>query len=363
MAQQIFTTPGADTFEVPAGITSITIKCWGAGGGSGASDDALANSFGERGGGGGFAQGTITVTPLDTLTIHVGGKGGGGTWVSTGGGGGGGGRSSVYNGATPYIVAAAGGGGGGGDNSNAASGVGGVGGGGTQSAGGALGTGGSNGTAGASLAGGNGGNSGAATGNGGENNGGITAGGDAGNIVTANFAGGGGGGSGYFGGGGGGGSVSGSAGGGGGGGGSNYVSGTDIVNTQAVAGTGAGQGDADYQAGTGDGGAKLSSLSTNGNDGEDGAVVIIWASVTYKMEGITKDRNGNVLGNCDCHLFKLSDATTISWIGFDESDSTGLYSIGSITDNDSSYFMTAWKDNTPHVFDAGDHVLTPVEDV
>jgi len=306
MAQQIFTTPGADSFPVPAGVTSITIKAFGPGGGSGASDDALANAFGERGGGGGFAKGTITVTPLETLTLHIGGKGLGGTWVSTGAGGGGGGRSSVYRGATPLIIAGGGGGGGGGDNSNAASGVGGVGGGatggaggdagtatggggGTTSAGGALGTGGSDGTAGGALSGGNGGNSGAATGNGGEANGGTTDGGDGGSIVTANFAGGGGGGSGRYGGGGGGGSVAGSAGGGGGGGGSNYVSGTDTTSTQAVGAVGAGQGDPDYQAGTGDGGAKLSSLSTDGNDGEDGAIVISWSSDVIASVGKSVD--------------------------------------------------------------------------
>jgi hypothetical protein len=53
---QTFSTPGAATFTVPPGVTTVTIKAWGAGGGGG--NDATAAQGG--GGGGGFVQVTQT---------------------------------------------------------------------------------------------------------------------------------------------------------------------------------------------------------------------------------------------------------------------------------------------------------------
>lgn len=110
------------TFTVPAGVNSINIKAWGAGGGSGTWDAT------SRGGGGGFASGNLAVTPLSVLDIYVGtgggysttgglggwpngGKGGDGSFSN---GGGGGGFSAVFASGdftTPFIVAGAGGGG------------------------------------------------------------------------------------------------------------------------------------------------------------------------------------------------------------------------------------------------------------
>jgi len=156
-----YSTAGTSVFNVPDGVTSVTVKAWGAGAG-GASGGT--QSVGGAGGGGGYVQGTITVTPGEQLNIHVGGKGEKGTFPGdlSGGGGGGGGRSSVSRGNTALFIAGAGGGGGGGDNSSStAGGAGGVGGGttggsggnsgtavgaggGTQSDGGAAGTGGAN---------------------------------------------------------------------------------------------------------------------------------------------------------------------------------------------------------------------------
>lgn len=86
-----------------------------------------------------------------------------------------------------------------------------------------------------------------------------------------------------------------------------------------------------------------------------------YTATTYKMEGVTKDIDGNTLGNCDCHLFKLDGPETdATWVAFDESDGSGNYSFTGLTDNDAKYFVIAWKDNTPHVFDCTDHVLVPV---
>lgn len=107
-------TGGSQSLAIPAGVTKINVKLWGAAGGgrSGAS------------GGGGYSSGDIAVTPGETLTLIVGcgghglsgdgagGYGGGGT---SGGGGGGGGRSAVRRSSTELITAA---GGGGGDDDN-----------------------------------------------------------------------------------------------------------------------------------------------------------------------------------------------------------------------------------------------------
>ena len=226
-----FSSAGSSSWTVPANVTSITVKAWGAGGGGG--DGSWT------GGGGGFAQGTITVTPGETLKVYVGGGGAGGGYYGPGGGGGGG-YSAVTRGSSPEIyLIQAGGGGGAGTSTNSTSG--GAGGGisgvdasgsaggkkGTTSAGGAGGTGASgNGTTGQANQGGLGGTSG---GSGGGGSGGTNGGGAGGSIY---FAGGGGGG-GKYGGGGGGADYSYAY---GGGGGSDLVTGTNTVET---AGSGA----------------------------------------------------------------------------------------------------------------------------
>jgi hypothetical protein len=111
-----FSHTGADqTYVVPAGITAIHVKLWGAGGG-------------REGGSGAFVSGNLAVTPGETLTIIVGGGGvlgpNSGLSASAYGGGGmavgdtffgpagaGGGRSAIRRGSTELVTAGAGGGG------------------------------------------------------------------------------------------------------------------------------------------------------------------------------------------------------------------------------------------------------------
>lgn len=115
-------TGGDQTFTVPAGITTIYCKIWGAGGGNGR---AGGWSYGSDGGGGGHTRAMLTVTPAENLTIKVGS--GGKTAVnasSYGGGGGavnasdtvycgqGGGGSYIFRSTTPLLIAGGGGGGG-----------------------------------------------------------------------------------------------------------------------------------------------------------------------------------------------------------------------------------------------------------
>ena len=117
-------TGAVQTYTVPAGVTSINIKTWGAQGNS--------SVAGSAGGLGGYAEGNLAVTAGQVLNVNV---GGGGTSSLTGGfngggaaganpgcatarGGGGGGASDVR--IAPYalanrVIVGAGGGGGGGD--------------------------------------------------------------------------------------------------------------------------------------------------------------------------------------------------------------------------------------------------------
>lgn len=90
-------------------------------------------------------------------------------------------------------------------------------------------------------------------------------------------------------------------------------------------------------------------------------LVVRPAALLYKLEGVTKDKDGAVLSACDCHLFKLNATEDdADWQAFDESDGSGNYSFTGLTDNDAKYYVVAWRDDTPHVMDATDHVLVPV---
>ncbi|MGB3009112.1 MAG: hypothetical protein WBB33_02035 [Candidatus Saccharimonadales bacterium] len=298
---QIYNTQGSDTFVVPAGVTSLTFKMWGAGGGGGGG--GAAGGTGGAGGGGGYITGLISVTPGETLSVYVGGGGSGGLFNNRGNdagdGGGGGGYSSLYRNTTALAVAAGGAGGGGaraaspggaggaGGGTNGVSGTavgnGGAGGAGTPSAGGSGGTGGGNpGTAGASLAGGAGADGRTNAGADGSGvAGGLATGGDGGQAnINTTRPGGGGGGSGWFGGGGGGSTTNANTNaGGGGGGGSSYIV-AGATGTSNIAGSGTTPGNSgDSNRGTaGNGGAGGPVLTGSGTSGSNGLVVLTYGS-------------------------------------------------------------------------------------
>lgn len=292
-----------DSFTIPSGVTSVTIKTWGAGGGGG---DSGGSGYGGAGGGGGYAKAVISVSTGDQFLVTVGSGGAGGS--GNGLAGDGGGYSSVtLKSPSTLLVQAGAGGGGGGTRSNATGGAGGAGGGsngvagsngsgttpggggarGTTSAGGAGGSAGTGGTAGASGAAGQGGNGGgsasnncssAVTGRGGA---GGSGGGGLGGTDTSSCSDGAGGGGGRYGGGGGGSSNSTTRGGGGGGGGSDYIiaSGSSKVET-AGSGTTPGN-DADPERGTAGEGGLGTNSSGNTTSGTDGGVVI-----SYTIPGV-----------------------------------------------------------------------------
>jgi hypothetical protein len=126
-ASQTFNATGADqTFIVPAGVTSINVQLFGAGGGV---FNNYLNYGAGLGGYGGSTEGTLAVTPGEQLTIIVGKTGNpsnvGATTYGGGGAGGycpppsscsakggaGGGRSAVRNSAGVELMTAGGGGG------------------------------------------------------------------------------------------------------------------------------------------------------------------------------------------------------------------------------------------------------------
>lgn len=239
-----FSTPGSQSFVVPANVSKITISATGSRGGS--DPEAPACTPGH----GGQLEATFAVTPASVLSITVGGAGGdttteaggaggvggggaGGTGTGKDGGGGGGGASTVgLSGGAPLLVAAGGGGcgafqhgaGEGGGNDGATGGPG------AKALGGA---------AGGTIFGGAGGASAnvadpkGAAGSAGQ--------GGAGAGAPTQNGGGGGGGGGYFGGGGGGGVRFAESTAGGGGGGSDFF-GAGAFNLASTQGAGAGNG-------------------------------------------------------------------------------------------------------------------------
>jgi hypothetical protein len=71
-AATVFTSPGANTWTCPAGVTQVYAECWG-GGGSGGTGSSNFNGAG--GSGGEYAAAFINVTPGNTYNYTVGGGG------------------------------------------------------------------------------------------------------------------------------------------------------------------------------------------------------------------------------------------------------------------------------------------------
>ncbi len=87
--------------------------------------------------------------------------------------------------------------------------------------------------------------------------------------------------------------------------------------------------------------------------------VIEFGGVVYQIDGVTRDKAGDVLGTCEVYCFKDNGDNTLSYIGYDQSDGSGNFSITGISDNDSAYLLYAYKADSPHVFDVSDHVVQP----
>jgi len=73
-AQTTIATPGANTYNVPAGITHLRIECWGAGGGGGSTTNQVEMQCG-GGGGGAYSSDVVNVTGLTSISVFVGNGG------------------------------------------------------------------------------------------------------------------------------------------------------------------------------------------------------------------------------------------------------------------------------------------------
>ena len=110
------TDPITGTFKVPAGVTSLNVECWGAGG-AGGGVNAIVSVFGGGGGGGGaYGRIALGVTPATLLNYKV---GAGGVGVN---------GSDGPNGEPTFFSTVSANGGNGGKNGNTANGNGGTGG-------------------------------------------------------------------------------------------------------------------------------------------------------------------------------------------------------------------------------------------
>jgi Secretion system C-terminal sorting domain len=119
---ETFTTTGASTWTCPAGVTSLKVECWGAGGGGGAATN-VATRVGGGGGGGSYVTNIITVVPGTVYNITV---GAGGLTPSTSAVtayGSSGGKSEFSGGSVTTITASGGTGGGGGTGNNTSAGT------------------------------------------------------------------------------------------------------------------------------------------------------------------------------------------------------------------------------------------------
>ena len=104
----VLSSAGTSTWVVPAGITKVFARVWGAGGGGGGVGTGGGGAAG--GAGGGYSEKLCSVTPGASISVTRGAAGTGGSF--SGGGGGNGGTSSFG-----AFCSATGGGGGGGASS------------------------------------------------------------------------------------------------------------------------------------------------------------------------------------------------------------------------------------------------------
>ena len=91
-----FYTGGLQTWVVPAGVTSLLVHAYGASGAK-----CTDSTYCTAGGLGGHIAATVTVTPLSTMYINIGGMGG---TTSSSMGGFNGGGSCTNNNNQPYIA-------------------------------------------------------------------------------------------------------------------------------------------------------------------------------------------------------------------------------------------------------------------
>lgn len=100
--------------------------------------------------------------------------------------------------------------------------------------------------------------------------------------------------------------------------------------------------------------------ATHSSPNADLVMAATWSPATYKITGTTYDLDGEPLGSVKCFLCKDNGDDTCTYLDYDLSNATtGVYLFTGIEDDDSNYFVIAWKDDSPHVKDVTDHNLEP----
>lgn len=83
------------------------------------------------------------------------------------------------------------------------------------------------------------------------------------------------------------------------------------------------------------------------------------SSTTYDIEGVTRDKDGEILVSCEVSLYRERSANNYEFVSSQTSHgSTGAYSF-TVSENPSNFMVYARKDGSPNVFDATDNNLTP----
>jgi len=84
-------------------------------------------------------------------------------------------------------------------------------------------------------------------------------------------------------------------------------------------------------------------------------IEICMSGVTgYTLSGITYDKDGSEISDCNCHCCHYNDNNTCSWLAYTSSNSDGWYIFSSNLAYSSNLFVIAWKDDSPHIFDVTD---------
>ena len=88
--------------------------------------------------------------------------------------------------------------------------------------------------------------------------------------------------------------------------------------------------------------------------------VIAPAETSRTISGVTKDKDGSALGSVVVSLFKDKGSGIYEYVDTATSHAaTGAYSFTLYNDADAKFMVMGRKDDSPHVFDASDPVLTP----
>ncbi len=83
-------------------------------------------------------------------------------------------------------------------------------------------------------------------------------------------------------------------------------------------------------------------------------------TTTYKLEGFTKKDDGSTETSVKCYLVKDNGDNSFTPIAYVLSHATtGAFSFTGLSDNDPNYQIFGFKDDTPHIMDVTDYVLTP----